>query len=76
MYVGYEDGGFNYVMRVNTVAGDQFMFKTIQAQRRARAVTVTWRDAYYEDHRAGSRHDRRLRSAPAALVCGGDARSQ
>lgn len=49
MYVGYEDGGFDYVMRINTVAGDQFMFKTIDVQRRARAVTVTWRNAFYED---------------------------
>jgi signal transduction histidine kinase len=48
MYVGYEDGSFNYVMRVNTVAGDQFMFKSIDVQRRARDVIVTWRDAYYE----------------------------
>ncbi|MDY0873428.1 sensor histidine kinase [Dongia rigui] len=48
MYVGYDDGSFNYVMRVNTVAGDQFMFKSIDVQRRARDVTVTWRDVYYE----------------------------
>jgi signal transduction histidine kinase len=49
MYVGYEDGSFNYVMRIGTVAGDQFMFKSIDVQRRSRDVTVTWRDAYYED---------------------------
>jgi len=48
MYVGYEDGSFNYVMRVNTVAGDQFMFKSIDVQRRVRDVSVTWRNAYYE----------------------------
>ncbi len=48
MYVGYEDGSFNYVMRVNTVAGDQFMFKSIDVQRRTRDVTVTWRNAFYE----------------------------
>jgi signal transduction histidine kinase len=48
MYVGYEDGSFNYVMRVNTVAGDQFMFKSIDVQRRTRDVTVTWRDAFYD----------------------------
>ncbi|TDQ78816.1 signal transduction histidine kinase [Dongia mobilis] len=49
MYVGYEDGGFTYVMRVQTVTGDQFMFKTIEEQRRARMVTVTWRNAFYEE---------------------------
>lgn len=49
MYVGYEDGGFTYVMRVQTLAGDQFMFKTIEEQRRARKVTVTWRNAFYEE---------------------------
>jgi signal transduction histidine kinase len=49
MYVGYEDGGFTYVMRVQTVAGDHFMFKTIEEQRRARKVTVTWRNAFYEE---------------------------
>ncbi len=48
MYVGYEDGSFNYVMRVATVAGDQFMFKSIDVQRRTRDTSVTWRDAYYE----------------------------
>jgi signal transduction histidine kinase len=49
MYVGYEDGGFTYVMRVATVAGDHFMFKTIEETRRARKVTVTWRNAFYEE---------------------------
>lgn len=49
MYVGYEDGGFDYAMRINTVAGDQFMFKSIDTQRRTRDVRVTWRNAYYED---------------------------
>ncbi|WP_374385149.1 sensor histidine kinase [Dongia sp.] len=48
MYVGYEDGSFTYVMRIGTIAGDQFMFKTIDVQRRARDTTVTWRDAYYQ----------------------------
>ncbi|MBI2257210.1 MAG: sensor histidine kinase [Proteobacteria bacterium] len=48
MYVGHDDGSFEYVMRVNTVAGDQFMFKSIDVQRRTRNVTVVWRDAYYE----------------------------
>jgi signal transduction histidine kinase len=49
MYVGYENGGFTYVMRVQTLTGDQFMFKTIEEQRRARKVTVTWRNAFYEE---------------------------
>jgi signal transduction histidine kinase len=49
MYVGYEDGSFNYVLRINTVAGDQFMFKSIEVQRRSRDVRVTWRNAFYED---------------------------
>nr|WP_298685387.1 ATP-binding protein [uncultured Dongia sp.] len=49
MYVGYEDGSFNYVLRVNTIAGDQFMFKSIEVQRRSRDVKVTWRNAFYED---------------------------
>ena len=48
MYVGYEDGSFTYVMRIGTIAGDQFMFKTIDVQRRARDTMVTWRDIYYD----------------------------
>ncbi len=48
MYVGYEDGSFVYVMRIATVAGDQFMFKTIDVQRRSRDVSIVWRDSFYE----------------------------
>jgi signal transduction histidine kinase len=48
VYVGYEDGSFTYVMRIATVAGDHFMFKTIDVQRRSRDTSVTWRDAFYE----------------------------
>lgn len=74
MYVGYEDGGFTYVMRVQTVAGDHFMFKTIEEARRARRVTVTWRNAFYEeivpDETMIDGYDPRLRPWYAAATRG------
>ncbi|WP_374374960.1 ATP-binding protein [Dongia sp.] len=74
MYVGYEDGGFTYVMRVQTVAGDHFMFKTIREGRRARQVTVTWRNAFYEeivpDESMIDGYDPRLRPWYAAATRG------
>lgn len=74
MYVGYEDGGFTYVMRVPTLTGDQFMFKMIEEQRRARTVTVTWRNAFYEEivpeAAAVDGYDPRLRPWYAAATRG------
>ena len=74
MYVGYEDGGFVYVMRVQTMAGDHFMFKTIEVQRRTRLVSVTWRNAFYEEivpsEEAIDGYDPRLRPWYAAAMRG------
>ena len=74
MYIGYEDGGFVYVMRVQTIAGEHFMFKTIETQRRNRLVGVTWRNAFYEEivpsEAAIDGYDPRLRPWYAAATRG------